>query len=178
MQFIHLNASTVVRSESAREIITDGTGTIVRKKSMVRFAQSIYQVKNKEKYVGNKPPHCRSSWETVFCTFLDSNTNVLQWASEPLRIPYKHPFTGKMTNYVPDFLVTYRGKNNTVVAELIEIKPKKQSLIESKMSANERATVALNYHKWDAATKWAKRNGLSFRVINEDMIFHQGGKRK
>ena len=80
--------------------------------------------------------------------------------------------------YVPDFLVTYRGPNNTTKAELIEIKPKKQSLIESKMSANERAIVAVNYAKWDAATKWAKRNGLTFRVINEDMIYHQGSKKK
>lgn len=145
---------------------------------MANFRQGAYVPTHPEKYVGKGVIRYRSGWEMTFMMFLDSNTNVLQWASEPLRIPYKHPFTGKMTHYVPDFLVTYRGKNNTVVAELIEIKPKKQSLIESKMSANERATVALNYHKWDAATKWAKRNGLSFRVINEDMIFHQGGKRK
>ena len=50
--------------------------------------------------------------------------------------------------------------------------------LESKMSANERAIVAVNYAKWDAATKWAKRNGLTFRVINEDMIYHQGSKKK
>jgi hypothetical protein len=80
--------------------------------------------------------------------------------------------------YVPDFLVTYRGPNNTTRAELIEIKPKKQSLIESKMSDRDRAIVAVNYAKWDQATKWAKRNGLTFRVINEDMIYHQGGKKK
>ena len=77
--------------------------------------------------------------------FLDSNENVLQWASESIRIPYRHPLTGKMTNYVPDFLVTYRGPNNTTRAELIEIKPKKQSLLESKMNDRDRAIVAVNY---------------------------------
>jgi hypothetical protein len=39
-----------------------------------------------------------------------------------------------MTQYIPDFLITYRTSNNTIRAELIEIKPKKQSVIESKMS--------------------------------------------
>ena len=109
--------------------------------------------------------------------FLDSNDNVLQWASESIRIPYRNPLTGKQSIYIPDFLVTYRGRNNTTIAELIEIKPKKQSLLESRASDRDRAIVALNYAKWDAATKWAKRNGLAFRVINEDMIYHQGGKK-
>ena len=59
-------------------------------------------------------------------------------------------------------------------AELIEIKPKKQSVIESKMSSRDRAVVAVNYAKWDAATKWAKRNGLSFRVVTESDMFHNG----
>jgi hypothetical protein len=59
-------------------------------------------------------------------------------------------------------------------AELIEIKPKKQSVIESKMSSKDRAIVAINYCKWDAASKWARNNGLTFRVINEDQIFANG----
>jgi hypothetical protein len=59
---------------------------------------------------------------------------VLQWASESVAIPYRHPLTGKMTQYIPDFLITYRTSNNTVKAELIEIKPKKQfSLDMSKL---------------------------------------------
>ena len=62
-------------------------------------------------------------------------------------------------------------------AELIEIKPRKQSLIEEKQSQRDRAQVAINYAKWDAATKWARQNGLTFRVITEDQIFHQGNKK-
>jgi len=79
-----------------------------------------------------------------------------------------------MTQYIPDFLITYRTSNNTMRAELIEIKPKKQSVIESKMSSKDRAIVAINYAKWDAATKWARRNGLTFRVITENDMFHNG----
>jgi hypothetical protein len=61
-----------------------------------------------------------------------------------------------------------------VRAELIEIKPKSQSVIESKMNSRDRAVVAINYAKWDAATKWARKNGLSFRVITENDMFHNG----
>jgi hypothetical protein len=80
--------------------------------------------------------------------------------------------------YVPDFLITYRDRTNQLKAELIEIKPKKQSLIESKQSQYDRAMVAINHAKWDQAVKWARRNGLSFRVITEDQIFHQGDKKR
>jgi hypothetical protein len=40
--------------------------------------------------------------------FCDTNDHVLQWASESIAIPYRHPITGKMTQYIPDFLITYR----------------------------------------------------------------------
>ena len=106
--------------------------------------------------------------------FCDNNEHIQQWASEPVRIPYRNPLTGKMTTYVPDFIVTYRGPNNTLRGELIEIKPRSQSLIEERQSQRDRAQVAINYAKWDAATKWAKNNGLTFRVINEDQIFRNG----
>jgi len=145
---------------------------------MSKFRQGIYTPTNVDKYVGNGTIRYRSGWELTFMMFLDSNANILQWASESIQIPYRHPLTGKQSIYIPDFLVTYRGRNNTVIGELIEIKPKKQSLIESKMSARDRAIVAVNYAKWDQATKWARKNGLAFRVINEDQIYHQGGKKK
>ena len=143
---------------------------------MSKFAQGAYVVKNKEKYVGKGTPRYRSGWEHAFMRFLDNNDNILQWASESISIPYRNPITGKQSIYVPDFLITYRNRNNQMIAEVIEIKPKKQSVVESKMKANERATVAVNYAKWDAATKWCKKQGLLFRVVTEDQLFHQGGK--
>ena len=141
------------------------------------FRQGFYQVKNPHKYVGKGRPKYRSGWEMTFMLFLDNNDHILQWASEGVSIPYRNPLTGKMSMYVPDFLVTYRNRDNTMRAELIEIKPRKQSLIEEKQSQRDRAQVAINYAKWDAATKWARQNGLIFRVITEDQIFHQGTKK-
>lgn len=143
---------------------------------MSKFAQGIYKVSNPDKYAGRRKPRYRSGWEHAFMRFCDSNDNIIQWASESISIPYRHPLTGKMTMYVPDFLVMYRDKNNQVRAEVIEIKPKKQSVIESRASARDRAIVAVNYAKWDAAQKWCRRQGLTFRVVTEDDIFHQGSK--
>lgn len=143
---------------------------------MSKFANGFYTVKNPTKYVGKNTPKYRSGWEHAFMRFCDTNDNIIQWASESISIPYRNPITGKQSIYVPDFLIMYRDKNNQVKAELIEIKPKKQSVIESKQSARDRAVVAVNYAKWDQAVKWCKRNGLAFRVVTEDDIFRNGSK--
>lgn len=141
---------------------------------MKKWAQGHYQVQNPDKYVGTRTPRYRSGWELSFMRFCDTNDNVLQWASEAIQIPYRHPLTGQQTIYVPDFFITYRTRDNTVRAELIEIKPRGQSVIEENMKPKERAVVAINYAKWAAATKWARKNGLVFRVITEDQMFHNG----
>jgi hypothetical protein len=144
---------------------------------MTKFAQGVYTVKNTDKYVGRGEPRYRSSWELAFMTFCDNNQHILSWASESIRIPYVNPVTGKGSIYVPDFFITYQDKAGTTHAEVVEIKPKKQSLIESKASSRDRAVVAVNYAKWSAATKFCQRAGLGFRVVTEEDIFHQGGKR-
>jgi hypothetical protein len=144
---------------------------------MSKFAQGVYQPKNPEKYVGKGLPRYRSGWEWSFFQFCDNNDSVLQWASEAISIPYRNPVTGKMSMYVPDIFMTYRTKHDKVCAEIIEIKPRKQSLIEGRMSDRDRAVVAVNHAKWDAASKWCKKAGLVFRVINETDMFHQGSKK-
>jgi hypothetical protein len=144
---------------------------------MSKFAQGPYTVKNTAKYVGKGVPRYRSGWELSFMRFLDNNDNVLQWASESIQIPYRNPVTGKQSIYIPDFLVTYRTRNNKLIAEVIEIKPRKQSVIEGKMSNKDRMVVAVNYAKWDQATKWCARNGLKFRVATEYDLFQQPGSK-
>jgi hypothetical protein len=145
---------------------------------MAKWQQGFFTPKNPQKYAGTKNIRFRSGWELSFMNFCDNNEHIVSWASEPIRIPYKHPLTGKITTYVPDFIVVYRDRGNATRAELIEIKPKKQSVIESKASSRDRAVVAINYAKWAAAQRWCKQNGLHFRIITEDQMFHQGSKRK
>jgi hypothetical protein len=142
---------------------------------MPKYSQGIFTPNNPEKYIGKHKPKYRSSWEMVFMRFLDENKNITHWASESIVIPYRHPFTGKITNYVPDFFVVYENKNGKRLAEVVEIKPRKQSLIESKAaSQKDRMVVAINHAKWQAANLYCKANGFVFRVINEDQIFFNG----
>jgi hypothetical protein len=145
---------------------------------MANYAQGKYKPKNPHKYVGKHEPRYRSGWELTFMIFCDNNENVISWASEAIQIPYRNPLTGKQTVYVPDFFVMYEDKQGNKKAEIVEIKPKKQSLIESRVTnARDRAAVAINHAKWGAAMAYCKRAGLTFRVITEDDLFRQG-KRK
>ena len=144
---------------------------------MGKWAQGPYTVRNPQKYIGKGIPRYRSGWELAFMQFCDNNTSVLQWASESFVIKYRHPLTGKPTNYIPDFFVLYENKRGQKVAEIVEIKPKKQSIIESKVaSARDRAVVAINHAKWAAANAYCKAQGLTFRVITEDDLFYNGRK--
>ena len=144
---------------------------------MAKWAQGFYTPKNPQKYVGKHTPRYRSGWELTFMNFCDNNDNIIYWASEAIKVPYKHPLTGKPTIYVPDFFVVYRNKRGQQIAEVVEIKPKKQSIIESKKaSAKDRAVVAVNHAKWAAANAYCKAQGLTFRVITEDDIFYNGRK--
>ena len=142
-----------------------------------KFANGFYQITNPDKYVGKKVPHFRSSWEHTFMRFCDTNPAILQWASEAVHIPYRNPFTNKNTIYVPDFMIMYVNKNGEKFGELIEIKPSTQATLESAKSPRDQAAAVLNMHKWQAAKAWCGQNGLRFRIVTENDIFHQGRAR-
>lgn len=145
---------------------------------MGKWAQGKYVPKNPQKYIGKNVPTYRSGWELTFMSFCDTNDKIIYWASEVMKIPYRHPFTGKPTIYIPDFFVVYENKRGTKVAEVVEIKPKKQSIIESKVaSAKDRMVVAINHSKWAAAKAYCQSQGFVFRVITEDDLFHTGRKK-
>lgn len=142
---------------------------------MSKFAQGIYEIKNPEKYLGTKKPRYRSGWELTFMMFCDNNKSVLNWASESIQIPYRNPITGKHTVYIPDFFVVYQNKHRQQVAELVEIKPKKQTTLqEAGKSRSAQMAAILNQAKWQAAGAYCKRMGITFRVITEDQLFHNG----
>jgi hypothetical protein len=146
---------------------------------MSRFAQGKFTLKNPAKYVGNKTPTYRSSWEFTFMKFCDEHPSIEQWASEAIRIPYRNPLTGKQTIYVPDFFITYGDKTGKQRVELIEVKPANQTIKEKlgKSRANQ-AHWIVNQAKWEAARIWCKQKGIFFRVINEGDMFHQGSRRR
>lgn len=138
---------------------------------MSKFATGKYTIKNPEKYIGKRIPTYRSSWEFTFCSFCDNNPAVINWASEAIQIPYFNPVSGKNTIYVPDFVVVYMDKNQRKHTELVEIKPSKETTMESAKSYRDKLSVAINLAKWAAADSWARANNMRFRVVTEYDIF-------
>ena len=143
---------------------------------MAKFAQGKFTMTQPEKYVGLKVPTYRSSWEWSFMRFCDTNPSIQKWASEAVKIPYRDPLTGKQTVYVPDFFIQYVDKMGKQHVELIEIKPASQSILErvGKNKYNQ-AQFVKNQAKWAAANIWCKQQGIKFRIVNENDLFHTGG---
>jgi hypothetical protein len=142
---------------------------------MSKFARGKFVPQHPEKYVGLKMPIYRSSWELSFMRFCDTNVSVQKWASEAVQIPYRDPLTGRNTVYVPDFFIQYADKNNRMNIELIEIKPASQTILErvGKNKYNQ-AQFIKNQAKWAAASLWCKQQGIKFRIVNENDLFHNG----
>ena len=143
-----------------------------------KYAQGKFEPKNPAKYVGNKTPTYRSGWEFTFMKFCDENPYIQQWASEAIKIPYRNPLTGKQTIYVPDFFIVYADRSGAQKAELIEVKPANQTLKEKLgKSRHNQAHWIINQAKWEAARAWCKQNKITFRIVTEQDIFHQGKRR-
>jgi len=144
----------------------------------MKFARGKFTFKNPEKYVGTKTPTYRSSWEHSFMRLCDEHPNVYQWASEAIKIPYRHPITGKYTIYVPDFFIVYMDKNGKKHAEMIEVKPMSQTTMErAGKSIAKKTQVLINHAKWEAAMAYAKQRHIQFRVVSEEQLFHQGTRK-
>ena len=143
-----------------------------------KYHQGKYTIKNPQKYSGKGEPTFRSSWELTFMNFCDDNPSVVAWASEPCKITYQNPLNGKVTAYVPDFVIVYMDKAGKKKADLVEIKPATQSKPELARRRTDKTAVVQNFAKWDAATKWATKRGMRFRVLNEGDIYQNTKKPK
>lgn len=139
---------------------------------MGKYTQGYFDLQNPQKYMGKGTPVFRSSWESTVMRMFDTNPSIISWASEPIKIPYKNPFTGKYTVYVPDFIVVYKDVNGVQHSEIIEVKPEKETFMEKAKSAKAKAAVVLNSFKWAAAKEFADKNGFTFRILNESNIFN------
>ena len=130
-----------------------------------------------EKYKGDPTKIVyRSSWELRFMNYLDTNSNIVQWASEELAIPYKSPIDGKWHRYFPDFLVRMRNRKGNIVVKMIEIKPRSQSVPPTpkgkgtkptKKYLQEVATFGINSAKWHAAKEYCLDRDWEFVVLTE-----------
>lgn len=140
--------------------------------------KSIFIPTNKQKYTGDYPIISRSSWEQEFMKYCDLHPDVMEWASEPVKIPYSDPLTGKQKLYIPDFLVTFLTKGGERRTKLIEIKPLHETTESHARNSHDVAIRTRNEAKWGAATQWAMRRGIEFLVWTEANLFNNHGNRK
>lgn len=145
----------------------------LRKYPKTKFSKGTFVPTNPKKYRGdvNKIIY-RSSWERNFMKKLDINDGVIQWSSEELIIPYKHPADGKIHRYFPDFWIKSRSKTGDNIW-VIEIKPASQATEPKKQNRRtkryltEVMTFAINKCKWEAAEEYCKLRGWKFKVLTE-----------
>lgn len=139
--------------------------------------QGKFSLTNPKKYVGNVDQvFYRSLWERTMMVRFDERSDVIEWSSEELRIPYRSPIDGKIHMYFPDFFCKY----DTGRIEIIEVKPAKQCVepIKPKRTTkkyiNEITEYGRNLAKWDAARAICTDKGWHFVILTENEIY---GKR-
>lgn len=143
-----------------------------------------FRPNNPAKYKGDPTKIIyRSLWELKMMRTFDSHPDIIEWQSEEIAIPYLNPVKSKTSRYFPDFVIKKRIGDNKYQMEMIEVKPKKQTMPPnpanknktptgrtSRRYLNEAATYAINEAKWKAAERYCKERGWLFSVFTEDQI--------
>jgi len=141
--------------------------------------KSIYNPSNPKKYKGNASNIiCRSNWERRFCKWCDLSESILEWGSEEFFIPYLSPIDKRVHRYFPDFIIKVKESTGQIKTYVIEVKPKKQTKKPtSKSSLFECKTYAINQAKWNAAREWCADRLIEFKIITEDELGINYGKK-
>ena len=138
--------------------------------------KGFFKPRNREKYKGDPTKIIyRSGWELKLMQYLDHHSDVVEWQSEGVAIPYRSVIDNRMHRYFPDFIVKFRdaqGKEKTV---MIEVKPHGQTQPpkpvknkKTKKYINEVITYGVNLSKWQAAEKYCKDRNWEFTLMTEE----------
>jgi hypothetical protein len=144
-----------------------------------------FSPKNPNKYKGD-PTNIiwRSLWEKRVMTYLDDNSNVIEWSSEEVIVPYISPIDNRRHRYFPDFLIKVKQTNGNIKTMLLEVKPKQQTKEpkvqkrKSKQYITEVTTWAVNQAKWKYAKEYCLDRGWEFKILTEEEIFGKSTKNK
>ena len=136
-----------------------------------------YKPKIPSKYKGD-PTNIiyRSLWERKFMQYCDSTTNVLEWGSEEIALPYRSPIDNRVHRYFPDFYIKIRETTGQIKRYIIEIKPKKQTIAplvqkrKTKSYIYEVCEYAKNQAKWKAAQEFCEDRRWEFKVLTENEL--------
>jgi len=142
---------------------------------MRKYIQGKFNPINPKKYRGNANNIIyRSSYELKLMSELDTNPNVLEWASEEFHIEYISPVDKRKHRYFPDFWIKAKRPDGKIMVTVAEIKPNVQTKIpkntprkRQKTLINEVETYAINRAKWQTAEAFCKDRGWLFEVWDE-----------
>lgn len=133
-----------------------------------------FSPKNPKKYNGD-PTNIifRSNWELKVMRWLDENSNIIEWQSEEIAIPYISPTDNKYHRYFPDFLVKAQMPDGSTKTLMLEVKPAAQTVepkIQKKKTRKyitEVTTWGVNSQKWKAAREYCADRNWQFVLITE-----------
>jgi len=145
---------------------------------MATFHKRKFVPINKEKYEGNWANIIsRSSWETKFMIWCDTNPAIIKWQSEELCIPYLCATDGRPHRYFPDFRIKVKAKDGSIKVYIVEIKPAGQTQPpkypgkQTKRYITESMTYLKNRSKWEAAENYCKARNMEFMILTEQHLF-------
>lgn len=160
----------------------------MEKKSSGKFHSGKYKIINPEKYIGDSSNiFCRSSWETKFCHYCDTNNKIVKWTYEhkSLVVDYYSPIDKKFHKYWIDFYIKIQKMDGEFEEYMLEVKPIRQYEKESKPvlvgnastkkleKYNEQLKVWLtNQYKFKAAIEFASKRGAKFKICDENFLFN------
>lgn len=140
----------------------------------MRFHKRKFIPLNPQKYQGD-PTNIimRSSWETRFAIWCDTNSSILAWSSEETVIPYRCATDNRLHRYFVDFKVQIRTRDGSLKTYLVEVKPSTQTVPpqfpgrRTQRYLTEAMTFVKNQSKWEAAKQYCADRGWEFMIITE-----------
>lgn len=138
---------------------------------MSRPLKGFFKPKNPQKYIGDANNIVfRSQLELRFMMILDSNPDIIQWASEETHVIYYDPVQRKNRRYFPDFVIK-NNKNQTFMIEIKPFKETQQPILKEgknkKSYLNEFKVFTTNQSKWQSAEEFCKDRKWKFQIITE-----------
>jgi len=149
-----------------------------------KVKQGYFTPQNPDKYTGDLTKIIyRSSWELKFLVYCDNNDSVIEYASEPVGIPYWNPILKKECTYWIDCYMATKNLEGKITRWLIEIKPNKYlTPPEEPKRLTEKQTLnyarhakqyLINTSKFKAAQVHADKNKMRFGIITENFLFNK-----
>ena len=177
----------------------DERGNLKKGETLQGYLHEKYKLRFPEKYLGN--PNLiiyRSGWELSFCKWCDLSPSIINWGSEPIRVPYynrvskleeckklglnpNNPKNWITKFYNVDFWIQIKKADGLIEKWFVEIKPahklKKPEppkndapLKDIRRYNNAVKDYLINESKFLAMKTYAEQKNSKFYIFSEDQL--------